>query len=58
MQRTKILQEENDELYELLRSGENARLKEEIHSLNKVVKRLEGALTGEFMGLCRVLVVS
>lgn len=48
MQRTKILQEENDELYELLRSGENARLKEEIRSLNKVVKRLEGALTGEF----------
>ncbi|OAX44536.1 hypothetical protein K503DRAFT_678620 [Rhizopogon vinicolor AM-OR11-026] len=43
-QRTRILQEENDELYELLKSGETGKLKEEVRGLRRVVERLEGAL--------------
>jgi len=43
-QRTLILQEENDELYELLKSGETGKLKEEVRGLRRVVERLEGAL--------------
>lgn len=45
-QRIKVLQEENDELYELLKSGETGRLKEDARSLRRVVQKLEGALTG------------
>jgi hypothetical protein len=41
-----ILQEENDELYELLKSGETGKLKEEVRGLRRVVERLEGALRG------------
>ncbi|KAF9653389.1 hypothetical protein BDM02DRAFT_3153219 [Thelephora ganbajun] len=44
VQRTKLLQEENDELYELLKSGETGKLKEEVRGLRKVVDRLERAL--------------
>jgi len=46
-QRARILQEENDELYELLKSGETGKLKEEVRGLRRVVVRLEGALRGE-----------
>lgn len=45
-QRVKVLQEENDELYELLKSGETGRLKEDVRSLRRVVQKLEGALRG------------
>ena len=45
-QRVKILQEENDELYELLKTGETGRLKEDVRSLKRVVQKLEGALRG------------
>ncbi|KAI0638106.1 hypothetical protein C8Q77DRAFT_1048748 [Trametes polyzona] len=44
VQRVKILQEENDELYELLKSGETGRLKEDVRALNRIVRKLEGAL--------------
>ncbi|KAJ7068406.1 hypothetical protein C8F01DRAFT_1118098 [Mycena amicta] len=43
-QRTRLLQEENDELYELLKSSETGKLKEEVRGLRRVVDRLEGAL--------------
>ncbi|ETW83908.1 hypothetical protein HETIRDRAFT_123637 [Heterobasidion irregulare TC 32-1] len=43
-QRAKLLQEENDELYELLKSGETGRLKEEVRGLRRAVDRLEMAL--------------
>ena len=46
VQRTKLLQEENDELFELLKSGETGKLKEEVRGLRKVVDRLEQALKG------------
>ena len=45
-QRVKVLQEENDELYELLKTGETGRLKEDVRSLRRVVQKLEGALKG------------
>jgi hypothetical protein len=45
-QRAKLLQEENDELYALLRYGETGQLKEEVRVLRRAVKRLEGALRG------------
>ncbi|RDX55538.1 hypothetical protein OH76DRAFT_1371773 [Lentinus brumalis] len=44
IQRGKILQEENDELYELLKSGETGRLKEDVRALKRVVQKLQGAL--------------
>ena len=47
MQRTHVLQEENNELYELLRVGETERLKEEVQSMRKLVSKLEQALKGE-----------
>ncbi|KAH8105918.1 hypothetical protein BXZ70DRAFT_1004217 [Cristinia sonorae] len=43
-QRVKVLQDENDELYELLKSGETGRLKDEVRALQRVVQKLEGAL--------------
>ena len=46
IQRAKILQEENDELYELLKTGETGRLKEDVRALRRVVQKLEGALRG------------
>ena len=45
-QRVKVLQEENDELYELLKTGETGKLKEDVRSLRRVVPKLEGALRG------------
>lgn len=45
-QRAKLLQEENDELYEMLKTGETGRLKEEVHGLKRAVGRMETALRG------------
>ncbi len=45
-QRVKILKEENDELYEILKSGETGRLKEDVRSLRRVSQKLETALRG------------
>ena len=44
--RVKVLQEENDELYELLKVGETGKLKEDVRALRRVVQKLEGALRG------------
>ncbi len=46
-QRAKLLQEENDELYELLKSSETGKLKEEVRGLRRAANRLETALRGE-----------
>jgi hypothetical protein len=46
-QRVRLLQEENDELYDLLKHGETGRLKEEVRGLRRAVDRLERALEGE-----------
>ncbi|KAJ7765012.1 hypothetical protein DFH07DRAFT_1015625 [Mycena maculata] len=43
-QRTRLLQEENDELYQLLKVGETGKLKEEVRGLRRLVERLESAL--------------
>ncbi|KAG6378696.1 hypothetical protein JVT61DRAFT_12967 [Boletus reticuloceps] len=43
-QRVRLLQEENDELYDLLKHGETGKLKEEVRGLRRVVDRLESAL--------------
>ncbi|KAE9397129.1 hypothetical protein BT96DRAFT_958000 [Gymnopus androsaceus JB14] len=43
-QRVKVLQEENDELYDILKKRETGRLKEEVQSLKRIVDKLEGAL--------------
>ena len=48
LQCTTVLQEENDELYEFLRSSETARLKDEVRSLRRVVPRLQQALAGMY----------
>ena len=48
-QRVKILQEENDELYELLKFGETGRLKEDVRSLRRASQKLETALRGTFI---------
>jgi hypothetical protein len=45
-QRSKLLQEENDELYELLKSSETGKLKEEVRGLRRAANRLETALRG------------
>jgi hypothetical protein len=41
-----VLQEENDELYQLLKQGETGKLKEEVRGLRRLVDRLQGALRG------------
>jgi hypothetical protein len=46
-QRTTVLQEENDELYGVLRRAETGRLDEEVKGLRVLVGRLERALRGE-----------
>jgi hypothetical protein len=45
-QRARSLQEENDELYDLLKQGETGKLKEEVQGLRRLVEKLEGALRG------------
>ncbi len=47
-QRTTMLQEENDELYNVLRRAETGRLDEEVKGLRLLVGRLERALRGRF----------
>ncbi|KNZ81554.1 hypothetical protein J132_00520 [Termitomyces sp. J132] len=44
LQRARTLQEENDELYDLLKLGETGKLKEEVRGLRRVVAQLESAL--------------
>jgi hypothetical protein len=44
--RVRLLQQENDELYGLLKSTAVAKLKEEVTALRRAVGRLEGALKG------------
>lgn len=51
LQRTRVLQEENDELYGLLRSSETGKLKEETRCLKKVITRMERALAGVYIAL-------
>lgn len=46
-QRVHLLQEENDELYDLLKHGETGKLKEEVRGLRRVVDRLDSALRGD-----------
>jgi hypothetical protein len=46
IQRAKLLQQENDELHEILKSSETGKLKEEVMGLRRVVDRMEGALKG------------
>ncbi|KAF9476481.1 hypothetical protein BDN70DRAFT_882303 [Pholiota conissans] len=43
-QRARVLQEENDELYELLKHSETGKLKDEVRGMRRVVAKLEGAL--------------
>ena len=45
-QRARLLQEENDELYELLKHSETGKLKDEVRGLRRVVAKLEDALNG------------
>jgi hypothetical protein len=45
-QRAHLLQEENDELYELLKHSETGKLKDEVRGLRRAVAKLENALTG------------
>jgi hypothetical protein len=45
-QRVVMLQEENDELYDVLRRAETGRLDEEVRSLRRLVSKLERALKG------------
>ncbi|KAH6915332.1 hypothetical protein BKA70DRAFT_1420266 [Coprinopsis sp. MPI-PUGE-AT-0042] len=44
IQRSRLLQEENDELYEILKVKETGKLKEEARGLRRVVHRLESGL--------------
>ncbi|KAF8165229.1 hypothetical protein B0H34DRAFT_688378 [Crassisporium funariophilum] len=43
-QRARVLQEENDELYNMLKQSETGKLKDEVRGLRRVVTKLEGAL--------------
>jgi WTAP/Mum2p family len=45
-QRAHLLQEENNELYELLKQSETGKLKDELRGLRRAVAKLESALTG------------
>lgn len=44
IQRSRLLQEENDELYDILKVKETGKLKEEVRGLRRVVERLESGL--------------
>ena len=46
-QRVKLLQEENDELYNMVKHGQVGKLQEELASLRRVVGKLECALQGK-----------
>ncbi|KAH7105680.1 hypothetical protein BKA62DRAFT_400166 [Auriculariales sp. MPI-PUGE-AT-0066] len=43
-QRVQLLQEENDELYALLRRSETGKLREQVSNMQQVIERLEAAL--------------
>ncbi|KAF9268102.1 hypothetical protein L218DRAFT_984320 [Marasmius fiardii PR-910] len=43
-QRVRLLQEENDQLYDILKEGETGQLKEEVQTLRRLVVKLESAL--------------
>lgn len=45
-QRTKLLEEENEELYSVLRRSETGRLEEEVKALRKLVGKLGRSLQG------------
>lgn len=47
-QRMRQLQEENHELYNLLKSTETGKLKDEVCSLRRAIAKLEGALKGPY----------
>lgn len=49
LQRAQLLQDENDELYELLKHGEVGRVQEEAAALRRLVQRLEAALKGLYI---------
>jgi hypothetical protein len=51
-QRAQLLQDENDELYEILKRGETGRLKEEVRGLQRVVERLEKSLRRKRISSC------
>jgi hypothetical protein len=51
-QRASMLQEENDELYAVLRRAETGRLDEEAKGLRKLIGKLERSLKGEEPILC------
>lgn len=55
LNRVKLLQEENDELYAILKGGQVAKLKEEVNGLTRVVQGLETALHGTDRHLYRTL---
>lgn len=46
--RVALLQQENDELYGLLKGSAVGKLKEEVVALRRAVSKLEGALKGTF----------
>jgi len=46
-QRVQLLQEENDELYALLRRSETGKLRDQVASMTQMVERLEAALQGQ-----------
>jgi hypothetical protein len=53
-QRAGLLQEENDELYELLRYSETGKLKDEVRGLRRLVQRLQSALRRmSFLSQCQ-----
>ena len=54
-QRARLLQEENDELYELLKSSETGKLRDEVRGLRRTVAKLQGALEGFFCFLFRII---
>jgi len=50
-QRARLLQEENDELYEILRFSETGKLREEVRGLRRLVQRLQSALRRTYFPL-------
>ena len=46
LQRAKLLQDENDELYAVLRRNETGKLDEEVKALRRIVSKLERSLRG------------
>ena len=49
VQRAKLLQEENDELYAVLRRNETGKLDEEVKALRRMVGKLERSLRGQLI---------